>query len=105
MIMVSSAAQSGPPGAGGEGRGVAGIITISKGHDAAYPWQQIGATEPGKAAGRGAAGYYLSPAERGSARNARARLMVIRTVEMVLFASPRISASCSARWWAAPGIR
>jgi conjugative relaxase-like TrwC/TraI family protein len=44
---------------------VAGIITIAKGHDAAYPWKQIGATEPGKSVDRGAAGYYLSPAERG----------------------------------------
>ena len=44
---------------------MAGIITISKGHDAAYPWKQIGATERSKAADRGAAGYYLSPAERG----------------------------------------
>src|ERR1700678_2469650 len=26
---------------------VAGIITISKGHDASYPWKQIG-TEPGQ---------------------------------------------------------
>jgi conjugative relaxase-like TrwC/TraI family protein len=46
---------------------VAGIITISKGHDASYPWRQIGAAEPGKdttSAGRGA-GYYLSPAEKG----------------------------------------
>jgi conjugative relaxase-like TrwC/TraI family protein len=46
---------------------VAGIITISKGHDASYPWKQIGAAEPGKPA-RDAArgtGYYLSPAERG----------------------------------------
>jgi hypothetical protein len=56
-----------------EGRGrpgravVAGIITISKGHDASYPWRQIGTTEPGKparTAGKGV-GYYLSPAEKG----------------------------------------
>jgi TrwC relaxase/AAA domain len=46
---------------------VAGIITISKGHDASYPWRQIGAAEPGrstKSTGRGV-GYYLSPAEKG----------------------------------------
>jgi len=46
---------------------MAGIITISKGHDASYPWRQIGAAEPGKHAkdaGRGVA-YYLSPAEKG----------------------------------------
>jgi conjugative relaxase-like TrwC/TraI family protein len=46
---------------------VAGIITIAKGHDASYPWKQIGAAEPGKPArnpGKGV-GYYLSPAEKG----------------------------------------
>ena len=46
---------------------MAGIITIAKGHDASYPWKQIGAAEPGKAAtnsGKGV-GYYLSPAEKG----------------------------------------
>jgi conjugative relaxase-like TrwC/TraI family protein len=46
---------------------VAGIITIAKGHDASYPWKQIGAAEPGKSArglGKGV-GYYLSPAEKG----------------------------------------
>ena len=46
---------------------MAGIITIAKGHDASYPWKQIGAAEPGKPAkhlGRGV-GYYLSPAEKG----------------------------------------
>jgi conjugative relaxase-like TrwC/TraI family protein len=46
---------------------VAGIITISKGHDASYPWRQIGTAEPAKdtkAADKGA-GYYLSPAEKG----------------------------------------
>ena len=46
---------------------MAGIITISKGHDASYPWKQIGAAEPGTAsrnAGTGV-GYYLSPAEKG----------------------------------------
>jgi hypothetical protein len=46
---------------------VAGIVTISKGHDASYPWRQIG-TRPSKRAARRAdagAGYYLSPAEKG----------------------------------------
>jgi conjugative relaxase-like TrwC/TraI family protein len=46
---------------------MAGIITIAKGHDASYPWKQIGAAEPGKTAkhlGRGV-GYYLSPTEKG----------------------------------------
>jgi hypothetical protein len=46
---------------------VAGIITIAKGHDASYPWRQIGAAEPHKMAkhlGRGV-GYYLSPTEKG----------------------------------------
>src|ERR1022692_4064665 len=59
MIMDSS----GPGGA----QPVAGILPISKGHDASYPWRQIGAAEPGTAArsaGTGV-GYYLSPAEKG----------------------------------------
>jgi hypothetical protein len=44
---------------------VAGIIRISSGHDASYPWRQIGtAGEPGQPA-RQPTGYYLSPAERG----------------------------------------
>ena len=46
---------------------MAGIITIAKGHDASYPWKQIGAADPGKAA-KGTekgVGYYLSPAEKG----------------------------------------
>ena len=46
---------------------MAGIITIAKGHDASYPWKQIGAAEPGKPArnARKGLGYYLSPAEKG----------------------------------------
>jgi len=46
---------------------VAGIITISKGHDASYPWRQIGAAEPDTAAraAGSVAGYYLSPTEKG----------------------------------------
>jgi conjugative relaxase-like TrwC/TraI family protein len=47
---------------------VAGIITISKGHDASYPWKQIG-TEPDPSQARQprryGVGYYLSPAEHG----------------------------------------
>ena len=44
---------------------MAGIITISPGHDASYPWRQIG-TEAGPArTGQAGAGYYLSPAEKG----------------------------------------
>src|ERR1022692_14504 len=44
---------------------MAGIITISPGHDASYPWRQIGTSaEPGKAAEAGA-GYSLPPAEKG----------------------------------------
>ncbi len=50
---------------------MAGIVTISKGHDASYPWKQIGADpEPDpdgqtQQAKRYGVGYYLSPAERG----------------------------------------
>ena len=46
---------------------MAGIITIAKGHDASYPWKQIGTAEPGKSAKSAArgVGYYLSPAEKG----------------------------------------
>jgi hypothetical protein len=44
---------------------MAGIITISPGHDASYPWRQIGTSaEPEKAAQAGA-DYYMSPAEKG----------------------------------------
>jgi hypothetical protein len=59
MIMVRSVPREEGP--------VAGIITISKGHDASYPWRQIGAAEPGKDAGTAARGveYYLSPAGKG----------------------------------------
>jgi hypothetical protein len=44
-------------------------------------------------------------ASAGSARNARARLMVIRMVCAVLLASPRSSANWAAQCWPAPGIR
>ena len=43
---------------------MAGIITISKGHDASYPWRQIGTSGSARRADVGA-GYYLSPAEKG----------------------------------------
>ena len=44
---------------------MAGIITISPGHDASYPWRQIGTTaQPGQAA-KPRTDYYLSPAEKG----------------------------------------
>ena len=44
---------------------MAGIITISPGHNASYPWRQIGtSTAPDKTA-QASAGYYLSPAEKG----------------------------------------
>ena len=44
---------------------MAGIITISPGHDASYPWRQIGTgAEHGRTAEAGA-GYYLSPSEKG----------------------------------------
>jgi len=59
MIMAGQDPEGGLP--------VAGIITISKGHDASYPWKQIGAAEPDTTSGRArtAAEYYLSPAEKG----------------------------------------
>jgi hypothetical protein len=44
---------------------LAGIITISPGHDASYPWRQIGTSAESAQAGRAGAGYYLSPAEKG----------------------------------------
>jgi conjugative relaxase-like TrwC/TraI family protein len=45
---------------------MAGIITVSKGHDASYPWKQIGTAELGKGRNaEGGVGYYLAPAERG----------------------------------------
>lgn len=56
---------------------MAGIITIAKGHDASYPWRQIGVeasstgqdarpgTGPAGQFDRSGLGYYLSPAERG----------------------------------------
>lgn len=44
---------------------MAGIITISPGHDASYPWRQIGTTPEAGRTKEGNAGYYLSPAEKG----------------------------------------
>jgi TrwC relaxase len=46
---------------------LAAIITISPGHDASYPWRQIGTcAEPAQAdRDRTPADYYLSPAEKG----------------------------------------
>jgi hypothetical protein len=44
---------------------VAGIITISPGHDASYPWRQIGTSAEYEKAAHAGAAYYLSPAEKG----------------------------------------
>ena len=44
---------------------MAGIITISPGHDASYPWRQIGTSAETEHDGRARTGYYLSPAEKG----------------------------------------
>jgi TrwC relaxase len=44
---------------------VAGIITISPGHDASYPWRQIGTTAQPAHTGQPGVGYYLSPAHKG----------------------------------------
>ena len=44
---------------------MAGIITISPGHDASYPWRQIGTAAQAEQAGQPGTGYYLSPAEKG----------------------------------------
>jgi len=44
---------------------MAGIITISPGHDASYPWRQIGTAAQPERAGQPRTSYYLSPAEKG----------------------------------------
>jgi hypothetical protein len=44
---------------------VAGIITISPGHDASYPWRQIGTMADVDQPARTVGDYYLSPAEKG----------------------------------------
>lgn len=42
---------------------MAGILTISPGHDASYPWRQIGTTQASDDASP--LGYYLTPAAKG----------------------------------------
>jgi hypothetical protein len=44
---------------------VAGIITISPGHDASYPWRQIGTAAQPEQPAKPRTDYYLSPAEKG----------------------------------------
>jgi hypothetical protein len=44
---------------------MAGIITISPGHDASYPWRQIGTSAESGKTGQAGVGYYLSPSEKG----------------------------------------
>jgi conjugative relaxase-like TrwC/TraI family protein len=65
MIMVASV----PPKRANEAAWrdrMAGIITISNGHDASYPWKQIGTVELGEVRNaEEGVGYYLAPAERG----------------------------------------
>jgi hypothetical protein len=87
-------------GQAGEQRGNRRVLTAGLGDQVERP---DFAEELGDVQGLAGLGQKAA-ASRGSARKARARLMVIRTVEMVLFASPRISASWSARWVAAPAV-
>ena len=72
MILVNRDRNQEPPAtAAARERGqeeavaVAGIITISPGHDASYPWRQIGTSAGPAQAGQPGAGYYLSPSEKG----------------------------------------
>ena len=44
---------------------MAGIITIAPGHDASYPWRQIGTSDRAAEAGRAKTSYYLAPADKG----------------------------------------
>jgi TrwC relaxase len=44
---------------------MAGIITIAPGHDASYPWRQIGTAAGVLPPRQPGAAYYLSPAEKG----------------------------------------
>ncbi len=44
---------------------MAGIITVSPGHDASYPWRQIGTSVAHAQAGRAGVSYYLAPADKG----------------------------------------
>src|SRR5580658_7337450 len=74
MILVSSVHHE-PVGAAfaqlrgtfGRVAALAAIITISPGHDASYPWRQVGTSaEPGHGGqGQVAVDYYLSSAEKG----------------------------------------
>lgn len=43
---------------------MAGIITIAPGHDASYPWRQIGTATGVVPSRKAGAAYYLSPVER-----------------------------------------
>ena len=52
---------------------MAGIITISPGHDASYPWRQIGTADRARRTAVGRAGYYLSPRRRAASRPAAGR--------------------------------
>ena len=49
---------------------MAGIITISPGHDASYPWRQIGTSADTRARPRRPPSYYLSPPTRAASRRA-----------------------------------
>ena len=44
---------------------MAGIITIAPGHDASYPWRQIGTATGVVPSRKAGAAYYLSPVEKG----------------------------------------
>ena len=44
---------------------MAGIITIAPGHDASYPWRQIGTSDRSPESGRAGTSYYLAPADKG----------------------------------------
>ena len=44
---------------------MAGIITISVGHDASYPWRQIGTADGADRNRERGVGYYLSPSAKG----------------------------------------
>src|SRR6266851_4765877 len=44
---------------------VAVVVSISRGHDAAYPFKTIGAAEGPDITGERGAGYYLSATEKG----------------------------------------
>ena len=44
---------------------MAGIITVSPGHDASYLWRQVGSVAKASPSRQGGAVYYLSPVEKG----------------------------------------